>query len=116
MVHASHNYYLKIFLDRGINVFAWNYRGYGRSTGTPNPDILKTDIEHVLKYVRTDLGCSGKIGVYGRSLGGIPTSHISNQVNLAIVDRSFGNFNDMAKLKFRSRAAEWFFKFGSCGW
>jgi alpha/beta superfamily hydrolase len=33
MVLASHSFYLKFFLDRGINVFTWNYRGYGRSKG-----------------------------------------------------------------------------------
>lgn len=58
----------------------------------------------------------GKIGVYGRSLGGIPSAHLSSSVSMSIVDRSFGNFNDMAKFKFQSRAAEWFFKIGSCGW
>ena len=101
MVHASHNFYLKIFLDRGVNVFTWNYRGYGKSTGTPNPDTLKSDIEHVFKFVRDNLGCTGRIGVYGRSLGGIPSAHISNQVNMTIVDRSFSNFNDMARFKFQ---------------
>lgn len=37
MVHESHSFYLKFFLDRGINVFIWNYRNYGRSKGTPDP-------------------------------------------------------------------------------
>ena len=100
MVHASHNVYLRIFLDRGVNVFTWNYRGYGRSTGTSTPEALKSDIEHVFRFVRTNLGCIGKIGVYGRSLGGIPSAHLSSLVNMTIVDRSFSNFNDMAKFKF----------------
>jgi len=100
MVHASHNFYLKIFLDRGMNVFTWNYRGYGKSTGTPTPTNLKTDIEQIVKYLRNDLKLTGKLGVYGRSLGGIPTSHISNKVEMTIADRSFSNFNDMASYKY----------------
>jgi hypothetical protein len=35
---------------------------------------------------------------------------------MTIVDRSFSNFNDMARFKFQIKAAEWFFKIGSCGW
>jgi hypothetical protein len=37
MVHDSHCYYLKYFLGKGFNVFAWNYRGYGKSNGKPSP-------------------------------------------------------------------------------
>ena len=77
MVHLSHTYYLKFFLDKGINVMTWNYRSYGRSKGTPGPDNLKEDIEAIYNYMRKEMGITGKIGVYGRSLGGIPSSYIS---------------------------------------
>jgi len=78
MVHASHNFYLKIFLDRGINVLTWNYRGYGKSTGTPSPDSLKADTQKIIDYLRNEIKITGKIGIYGRSLGGIATTHITN--------------------------------------
>ena len=68
----SHTFYLKFFLEKGINVFTWNYRAYGRSKGTPSPDTLKKDIESIYTFMRKDMGIKGKIGVYGRSLGGIP--------------------------------------------
>ena len=55
MVHLSHTYYIKMFLEKGINVFTWNYRAYGRSEGKPEPDNLKKDVLEVLKYMRTKL-------------------------------------------------------------
>ena len=80
MVHLSHTYYIKMFLDKGINVFTWNYRAYGRSKGKPTPDNLKRDVVAVYKYLRNELGLKGKIGIYGRSLGGIPSTFLSNKV------------------------------------
>ena len=80
MVHLSHTYYIKMFLDKGINVFTWNYRAYGRSKGKPTPDNLKRDIVAVYRYLRKELGLRGKIGIYGRSLGGIPSTFLSNKV------------------------------------
>jgi len=96
MVHVSHSFYLNFFLNRGINVIAWNYRGYGRSSGNSTPDSLKQDVDTVCDYAVKKLGLVGKLGVYGRSLGGIPSSHLANKVQMAIIDRSFGNFKDMA--------------------
>lgn len=116
MVHASHCFYLKFFLEKGINVFVWNYRGYGRSSGTPCPDNLKSDIQVIYDYLRNQLQLKGKIGVYGRSLGGIPSSHLSSKVQMAIVDRSFSSFDAMAKYRFFSKAASYFFWVGSLGW
>jgi len=70
----------------------------------------------VYKYLREKLKLRGKIGIYGRSLGGIPSSFISNSVQMAIIDRSFCNLAAMAKWKYRSSFADYLFKIGSCGW
>jgi len=42
------------------------------------------------------MGLKGKIGVYGRSLGGVPTSHMCDQVDMVIADRTFCNFDTLA--------------------
>ena len=97
-------------------MLTWNYRGYGRSTGMSSPDILKKDIVSVFNHLKNKMGLVGKIGIYGRSLGGIPTSFLANKVEMAIVDRSFSNFKDMAQHKYFGIAAWWLFKIGSCGW
>jgi len=82
MINYPHAFYLRFFLTKNINVICWNYRGYARSKGPfckkmPNPDNIRDDSESVLRYCRNELGLKGKIGVYGRSLGGIATSHLT---------------------------------------
>jgi hypothetical protein len=116
MILASHAFYLKIFLERGINVFTWNYRGYGRSKGSANPDAFKDDIHTVIDYLRNELGLKGKIGIYGRSLGGIPTTWAQDKVDMIIIDRSFSNLNDMAIWKYHGPLASAFLRVFSCGW
>lgn len=87
----------------------WNYRGYGltkaksvfyRFQNVPSPDVFKTDAEAVLAYLRNQIGVRGKIGVYGRSLGGIAATHLTKYVDMVIVDRSFGNLHEVARTKF----------------
>lgn len=57
----------------------WNYRGYGESTGIPNPYNVKEDVEAVMQYLIKDLKVKGKIGVYGCSLGGMAACHLANK-------------------------------------
>lgn len=116
MVHQSHSFYLRYYLDKGINVLTWNYRGYGRSKGRPNPENFKKDVKMIYDYLVNNIKVRGKIGVYGRSLGGIPTSYISPFADMVIIDRSFSNFTEMAKWKYHSAFADFLLKFGSCGW
>jgi len=58
----------------------------------------------------------GKIGVYGRSLGGIPSSFLSSKVEMTIVDRSFSSLESMAITKFFGKIASKLFLIVSCGW
>ena len=55
----------------GVNVFIFDYRGYGESTDTPTEAGLMHDAEAVLEYVRFHPKIDNrKIIIYGRSLGG----------------------------------------------
>jgi len=54
------------------NVVIVSYRGYGRSTGSPNEHGIKIDAQAVLDYLtteRTDID-PNKIFLFGSSLGG----------------------------------------------
>ncbi len=42
------------------------------------------------------MGIKGKIGVYGRSLGGIVTTHLTGKVDMIIADRTFCDFTTLA--------------------
>ena len=106
-----------MFLDNGMNVFVWNYRAYGRSKGKPTPENLKSDVDEVYEFLRSPkIGFKGLIGIYGRSLGGIPASHLARKIDMAIIDRSFGSLEAIAEWKFRSKFAKFLLRFGTCGW
>ena len=56
----------------GINFLAVDYRGYGRSTGSPTVSSMMRDCHAILRYVEDWLrtnGCTGPLVIMGRSLG-----------------------------------------------
>ncbi|MDA0674728.1 MAG: alpha/beta hydrolase [Cyanobacteria bacterium] len=66
---------LQSFLDRlhswGFSVFAYDYRGYGISDGTPSERHAYQDAEAAYRYLTETLKISpAQILVYGRSVGG----------------------------------------------
>ena len=53
-----------------VNVFLFDYRGYGRSQGGPSEKGLYQDAEAALTYLRSrDNGAQARIIYFGRSLG-----------------------------------------------
>ena len=81
MVTSPNAYWLNFFLKRDINVVCWNYRGYGESeintAECVTPYKTKRDAERVFAFVVNNLKMKGKIGVYGRSIGGLAACHLS---------------------------------------
>mmetsp|Transcript_32562 Transcript_32562/g.5897 ORF Transcript_32562/g.5897 Transcript_32562/m.5897 type:complete len:131 (+) Transcript_32562:340-732(+) len=68
---------LSFYVNNGINIFLWNYRGYGDSEGKPTPDNVAKDGVLVANYIRNLKG-TAKIGVHGESIGGLPACYIAN--------------------------------------
>jgi hypothetical protein len=58
------------YTNIGINVAIWNYRGYGRSQGSPSPKSIRKDGEYVIKHFKEHFVLTNKFGVHGQSLGG----------------------------------------------
>lgn len=61
-----------LYAGRGLNFLPVDYRGYGRSTGTPTIAAMLADGHVILDFVREWLGqrgFSGPLMVMGRSLG-----------------------------------------------
>ena len=61
------------YLKAGANLFAVDFRGYGKSSGTPLFSNMISDARAVFPHVRDMLkkeGYTGKLYVKGRSLGG----------------------------------------------
>jgi len=67
---AEIGYQLKPMREMGYNIFAMEYRGFGRSTGAPSEKGLLADAEAVYDYLEEQGEIrSGKIVAGGRSLG-----------------------------------------------
>lgn len=63
--------YYTLFHDLGFNLLTFDYRGYGRSEGSPSEENTYEDARAAWKYLVEDKGFSPEDTViYGRSLGG----------------------------------------------
>jgi len=93
------NEWIDLYLRNGINVFLWNYRGYGRSTGTPSPHILKKDGEYIVDYLRREMGIK-RLGAHGESVGGVIAAHLAKAKSLDFLylDRNFANLSQIGEL------------------
>jgi len=56
--------FIEYYVENGMNVVIWNYRGYSKSEGTPSPKNIKKDAELVLQFAR-DRSREAKVGVHG---------------------------------------------------
>ncbi len=70
--------------ELGFSVFAYDYRGYGASGGTPSEANAYRDVDAVYEYLTSELGVTPKqIIAYGRSLGGGPSTDLATRQPLA---------------------------------
>lgn len=72
--------YFNYFGDKiHANIFAYDYSGYGLSTGEPSEEDLYADSEAAYMYVRDVLRVSwDRIVLFGRSLGSAASTHIAS--------------------------------------
>lgn len=126
MITQANAYWLDFFLRRDCNVLIWNYRGYGETEQemlSPNltPDQQKLDAERVMQFLVNRLRVQGKIGVYGRSIGGIAASHLvwkfPSIVKVFVGDRTMGNFDEEVLNRYsRSGLILKLYRILSCFW
>merc|ERR1712039_850157 len=63
-----------------VNIFAYEYTGYGMSTGEPYEQAIYADIEAAFKYLRDIIGVPwSEVVLYGRSLGSGPSIHLASR-------------------------------------
>jgi len=85
-----------------INFFPVDYRGYGRSNGSPTITSLIRDAHPVFKFLHdwlVEKGFSGPLIVMGRSLGSAPAlelvPHYKDQIDGLIVESGFASLSRM---------------------
>ncbi|MCC6397963.1 MAG: alpha/beta hydrolase [Bacteroidetes bacterium] len=87
----------------GFSVFAYDYGGYGKSSGGPSETRCYQDIRAAWKYLTSDRAISPEqILLFGRSLGGAITIDLATDVQPAavIVESTFLSVPDVAKAVF----------------
>ena len=89
---------IQIFHDLGLNVFIYDYRGYGRSTGSPSEEGVYRDARAAWDWLVDEAGeAPGSIVLFGRSLGGAVASQLATEVDAAglIVESTFTSVPDI---------------------
>jgi len=73
-------FYEQISKHLRVNVFAYDYRGYGQSSGTPAASSCLVDISAALAYLMEKHDKKLKdIVLYGQSIGSGPTSYLASR-------------------------------------
>jgi len=63
-------HFYRAWLELGINLFTFDYRGYGRSEGRPSEEGTYRDAQATVAWLREKGFAPGNIIVMGKSLGG----------------------------------------------
>jgi fermentation-respiration switch protein FrsA (DUF1100 family) len=108
IIHRLEN--LMALYDTGLSVFLFDYRGYGRSEGTPSEQGLYQDARAAYEYL-TDVRRidPAQLVVFGRSLGASVAGQIAGERKIAglILESAFPSVAAMAKSQFNGLPAHW---------
>lgn len=105
---------IMIFHKLNMDVFIFDYRGYGDSTGKPSEVGTYRDALAAWKYLTGVKGVSPEsILVYGRSLGGAVAVWLAAEVKASalVLEATFTSAVDMAKERFPIFPADKFCKY-----
>jgi pimeloyl-ACP methyl ester carboxylesterase len=102
--NISHNLnFLTIFYRLGLKVFAFDYRGYGKSRGTPSEEGTYIDAEAAWNYlIKTERIPRDRVIFYGHSIGGAVAAHLAAKVKprALILEATFTSAPDLGKSMF----------------
>ncbi|MCI0490849.1 MAG: alpha/beta hydrolase [Blastocatellia bacterium] len=99
--NITHRYdMIRMLMRLPAQVFIVDYRGYGKSGGSPSEDGLYADARAAWDYLTTKRAVPAeRIIIFGKSLGGAVAVDLASKVEPAglIVQSSFTSVSDMAK-------------------
>jgi len=94
---------IEIFNDLGLSVFIIDYRGYGRSEGSPSIPGVTLDALAAWKWLTEEKKIPPeKIVVFGRSLGGAAAMELMRHVTprALILESTFSSLPEMIRIPF----------------
>ncbi len=98
----------------GVNVFMFDYRGYGRSEGQPTEANVYSDARVAYDWLLSEKNIAPQgLYLFGRSLGGAVAIYLARTVNPAglIVESSFTSITDMGKHVYPLFPIEWMVRY-----
>lgn len=94
-----------LYIQMGINFLPVDYRGYGKSTGSPTVTAMMQDSHIIFDYVKKwldDKHYTGSLIVMGRSLGSASAlelaSHYSDRIDGLIIESGFAHVRPLLQL------------------
>jgi fermentation-respiration switch protein FrsA (DUF1100 family) len=100
--------------DMGLNACLFDYRGYGKSTGTPTEEGTYRDAEAVWDYLVRDKGvAAGRMVVWGESLGGAVAAWVAEKKHpgALILESTFTSIPDLASRLYPFLPIRWLCRF-----
>jgi len=102
--NVSHRIQKLLMLSQlGLEIFIFDYRGYGKSQGRPSEIGLYMDAQAAYDYLVSKRGAEPeRIVLYGESLGGAVAINlaISKNIKAIILEDTFSSVRDMARVTF----------------
>ncbi len=94
---------ISILRDLGVNIFVFDYRGYGKSSGTPSERGFYEDAEAAYDYLVKERKIpEDNIIFYGESIGGAVVINLAQKkkAGALITEGTFTSISDMAKMAY----------------
>lgn len=101
---------LRALHQLGLNLLAFDYRGYGRSEGRPSEEGLFRDARAAYRHLVQDLACDPQeVVLLGHSMGGAVAIDAALELPAQglIVESTFTSIRDMARSRFRRLPMHW---------
>lgn len=98
--HFANAYWL---VDKGFDVYLFDYREYGLSEGEVTLDNAISDVEKMIAYSVSQLGKKGKLIVMGHSLGGaiaiyaVAHSQYRDKISALVTIEAFSDYHDVTQ-------------------
>lgn len=105
---------IAIFHHLGLDVFIFDYRGYGQSEGKPSESGTYQDAEAAWRYLTEERQIKpGRIIIFGRSLGGAVAAWLAQHHTPAalILESSFTSMPDIATTHYPYLPVRWLLRF-----
>lgn len=93
---------------RGVSTFVFDWRGYGRSDGSPSESRLFHDAEAAYAFA-AKLAPKDRIALYGESLGGPYAAYIAKQhgARCIVLDSTFPSLRDLGNALYAPLPLGW---------